>query len=255
MSGKQRELAVITAHIYRPGDVANFEDMLNAETDLWHFSDPEASCIWDVLVDEDARPDVTFASYAVHVTFEHVTNTQRWITDEYKSFLHEGAADDVANILNADLIFGVVELHISAVEAEERRHNYVTDELVEVVKLFGLFDVELHPRLDEFGMQESYTPQATFLGELDLTRLKVKATWLEVLMLRVLRDAGEIGLTAGGIGAALINKPDFTVDECVEAMNALERDQLIEERETTGGFPRERYVLTEYGQKVLHDHP
>jgi hypothetical protein len=240
MSDTQRELAVITAHIYRPGDIANHDDMLNAETDLWAFSDPDAGCVWDVLEDEDARPDVKFASRAIHILFQFVPNPNRWLSkvDSVASFLQE--AVETSNLANPDLIFGVIERYLAGLEAQARRHNYEEDDPVEEIALMGLFEVEIAERSGVLA--EGYTVIATFLGELDVNRLLPTSSALEVQILKHLRDDG---LPYVALGLAL----KAEADAFEHAISALKRDGLIEKEEMLP-YPA-RYMLTSYGRAVI----
>lgn len=205
---KVRELAIVKAHLYRPGEVSMRKTLHQLENELWWFADPEASTIWDAVEDEQAT-STRFSCAALWLSIEPApTPTPRLNGHSYLDALLFERDPDEAFERDRDAIAHVAKRRLLDADTNKSR-------------FYGLFEVEFSDVPDH--QLDPREIRASFLGELDfnqsLSSLSFTVTTAELearvlAAMRAYRVPMSVGLIADAVNVRhdLIGDPILALD-------------------------------------------
>lgn len=185
------ELARVKAIVFEPGDEQDYDALLKHENDLWWFSNPDITTVWDALLEDIERGETgVFTVRSIRFIIDGIANPNASNVDV--SYLHtwlSGGQDLAVDLFGDD---------------EENNLGRMADVVLRLVgteafipgeaEFIGMFDVVFDWYYDNDGHKDDFTCVAIFLGELDLrAKLPMTTNELEMKLLRTIPQACDFG--------------------------------------------------------------
>jgi len=214
-----RELVLVTARIFEPGQQLSCVELVALDTKFWLLS--EGQDLWDVIEQVQGTNDYTFLRRAIHLTVEPLPNPVFPYPD-WKSYVHMLLSE--ATTCTEQQFFEVDTSQWN--DVIERR---LLDSRARIIQFYAVYRVDETVQRDDEDCKDTRLI-IEYEGELDLTIPPLTTSALEIQILRVVNAFSHSPFTAGEIDRALVTRPGMALHS---ALTKLSEQGLLKH---LGGF-------------------